>query len=385
MHRSRLPAVVLVVLAARVASGQSIAPVANGSIDLGGAFLRQPGLTANGVLTAAAQFRYAGPEFVVATDGILAMTPENRFSGQGLLTASRYAAAHHRLRWELTGTGSSFGVSTLAPSFAWQGMAREHLGFSLGGIFAGVSGGTVTQAGVVRPIVGAQTGGFVRLDPLGIDELSAALAYTDAGTRPFAPAVDERVRYTDAIAYWSHRGERVELTTGGGVRERSSRGPSGQLWGSGSAILWMTDRTGIVLAVGRALADESRGVPSVRYLSAGLRIASRGGRGAPGLTVRRAPRDEPGRLDVTAGADSARIISVHSMTASTIEIMGDFTDWEPVLMTALPNGERRIERVIAPGPHRVAIRVDGGPWRVPPNLPRVADDFGGEVGIVIVP
>jgi hypothetical protein len=54
-------------------------------------------------------------------------------------------------------------------------------------------------------------------------------------------------------------------------------------------------------------------------------------------------------------------------------------------MVSMPNGEWRVERVIAPGPHRVAIRVDGGPWRVPPNLPRVADDFGGEVGIVIVP
>jgi hypothetical protein len=372
-------------MAARVASGQSIAPVADGSIDLGGAFLRQPGLTANGVLTAAAQYHYAGPEFVVATNGILAMTPESRFSGQGLVTGSRYAAASSRLRWELTGTGSAFGVSTLAPSFAWQGVAREHLGFALGGIFAGVSGGTVAQAGVVRPIVGAQSGGFVRLDPLGIDELSAAVAFTDAGTHSFLPGFVERVRYTDAIAYWSHRGERIELMTGGGVREHSSSGADGQLWASASAMLWMADRMAVVLAIGRALADESRGVPSVRYLSVGLRIASRVGRGAPGLPLRRAPRDEPGRLDVISGADSARVISVHSMTATTIEIIGDFTDWEPVLMTAMPNGERRIERVIAPGPHRVAIRIDGGPWRVPPNLPRVADDFGGEVGIVIVP
>jgi hypothetical protein len=372
-------------MAARVGTGQSISPVADASIDLGGAYLRQPGLTANGVLTAAGQYRYAAPEFVVATNGIIAMTPDSRFSGQGLLTASRYASARDRLRWELTGTGSAFGVSTLAPSFAWQGVAREHLGLSLGGIFAGVSGGTVAQAGVGRSILGAQAGGFVRLDPLGIDELSAALAFTDAGTRPFGAALVERVRYTDAIVYWSHRGEQVELATGGGVREHSPSGAAAQLWGSASATLWMADRAAIVLAMGRALADESRGVPSVRYLSVGVRIASRGGRGAPGSPVRRVARDEPGRLDVVSGADSARVISVHSMTANSIEIMADFTDWEPVALAKLPNGDWSTERVIAAGSHRIAMRVDGGAWTVPPNLPRVTDEFGGEVGIVIVP
>jgi hypothetical protein len=385
VHRSRLPALALVVIAARVGTGQSITPVTDASIELGGAYLRQPGLTANGVLTAAAQYRYAGPEFVVGTNGIIAMTPDSRFSGQGLLTASRYASARHRLRWELTGTGSAFGVSTLAPSFAWQGVAREHLALSLGGIFAGVSGGTVAQAGVGRPILGAQAGGFVRLDPLGIDELSAALALTDAGVRPFVPGLVERVRYADAIAYWSHRGERIELATGGGVRAHSPRDAAGQLWGSASATLWMADRAAIVLAMGRALADESRGVPSVRYLSVGLRLASRAGRGAAGLPVRRAPRDEPGRLDVVWGADSSRVISVHSITANSIEIMADFTDWEPVPLASLPNGDWSVARVVAAGSHRIAMRVDGGAWIVPPNLPRVTDEFGGEVGIVIVP
>jgi hypothetical protein len=51
----------------------------------------------------------------------------------------------------------------------------------------------------------------------------------------------------------------------------------------------------------------------------------------------------------------------------------------------MPNGEWSITRAISPGTHRIAIRVSGGGWMVPPNLPRVADDFGGEVGIVIVP
>ena len=67
-----------------------------------------------------------------------------------------------------------------------------------------------------------------------------------------------------------------------------------------------------------------------------------------------------------------------------VELMADFTDWEAVRCTA--SGWRMaIERLIARGTHRVAIRIDGGQWIVPPNLPRVADEFGGEVGIVVVP
>ena len=54
-------------------------------------------------------------------------------------------------------------------------------------------------------------------------------------------------------------------------------------------------------------------------------------------------------------------------------------------MIQLPNGDWTVERVVAPGTHRVAIRVNGGPWAVPPNLPHVSDEFGGEVGLLIVP
>jgi hypothetical protein len=40
--------------------------------------------------------------------------------------------------------------------------------------------------------------------------------------------------------------------------------------------------------------------------------------------------------------------------------------------------------VIAPGVHRVNVRADGGPWRPPPGLSVVRDEFGGEVGLLVV-
>lgn len=382
MRLLRLTGLLLLASVARRSRGQALPPVTAGSLDLGAAFLRQPALEATNVLTAAGQLGYTTETYALTSNGVVAVTPQDRYTGQGVLTGSRYAPVASRFRWELTGMTSAFGLSGAAPSFAWQAVAREHATWSLGGVFVGVGGGQVAQHGFAGTIGTAQAGGFLRIDPLGQDELSTAFAYTNAG-RPIAGAA--RVRYSDVLGYWSHRGDWIELTVGTGVRSRLTDGVV-ETWGSGSAALWLSRRAALIASAGRALADETRGVPSVRYLSVGLRLGWRPTREAGALRVRQALGDGAGgRLDVRNGGDSVRVVIVRQATAGRVEIVGDFTDWEPVEMASLPNGEWRIERTITPGPHRVAIRVDGGPWRVPPNLPRVADDFGGEVGIVIVP
>lgn len=383
MRRLGLTGLLLLASAARSSRAQTLPPATAGSVDLGAAFLRQPGLAATNVLTAAGQLGYTTATYALTTNGVVAVTPQDRYTGQGVLTASRYAPAAQRLRWELTGMTSAFGLSGAAPSFAWQAMAREHATWSLGGVFAGVGLGQVGQHGIAGTITTAQAGGFLRIDPLGRDELSSAFAYTDAG-RPIVGSV--HARYTDVLGYWSHRGDWIELSFGTGLRSHLQENGVVESWASGSAALWLSSRVAVVASAGRALADEARGVPSVRYLSVALRFGWRPA-GATGVLRVRQPLggDEAGRIDIRTSGDSLRAVIVHQPTASRVEVVGDFTDWQPVAMTGLPNGEWRIERNIAPGPHRVAIRVDGGPWRVPPNLPRVEDDFGGEVGIVIVP
>ena len=367
---------------ARPCRGQTLPPTTAGSVDLGAAFLQQPGLAATNVLTAASQLAYTAARYSLATNGVLAVTPQTRYTGQGVLTGSLYAPSARRFRWELTGMTSAFGLSGAAPSFAWQGMAREHATWSLGGVFAGVGGGQVAQHGVAGAVRTAQAGGFLRIDPLARDELSTAIAYTDA-EQPIAAA--PRTRYRDVVGYWSHRGDLIELSLGTGVRSPLDDG-SLETWASGSATFWLTPRAALVASAGRALADEPRGVPSVRYFSVGLRFGWRPARGGGVPLVRQAPgEDVAGRVDIRATGDSLRVVIVRQPAASRVEIVGDFTDWEPVELAGTPNGEWRLERVITPGPHRMAIRVDGGPWSVPSNLPHVADDFGGEVGIVIVP
>ena len=383
MHRHWLRGFALVPIVSIAAPAQAFRGVIDGFADLGGAVLQQPGLAATHVLTAGGQFRYATPELALATNGVAAMTPDDRFTGQGVFTASRFAPPTRRWRWELSGTASAFGLSNQAPAFAWQALAREHWTGSLGGLFIGGAYGKVTEGGVASEVSGAHAGGYLRFDSWGQDELSMALAYIDAQR---APETGNRFRYRDALAFWTHRARWLELSAGAGARGGDLGGGKVQSWASGSAVVWLAERTGLVFAGGRALADPARGVPSVRYLSISLRLGGNGPRGGPSLHVRREASDDgEGRLDVRSSDDSLRVVAVRLPRATTVELMGDFTDWEAVPMTKLPNGEWTLERWIAPGSHRVAIRIDGGGWTIPPNLPRVADDFGGEAGLVTVP
>src|SRR5206468_5470926 len=132
----------------------------------------------------------------------------------------------------------------------------------------------------------------------------------------------------------------LELLVGGGIRATSVRNSTYQSWASGTAVLWVMRGAAIVVATGRALADVSRGVPSTRYLSAAIRFGG-SSEVAPGTGVRvgrSRPDEDGGRIDVNVRGDSLRIVTVRLRSATTVELMADFTDWEPVSMAQLPNG-----------------------------------------------
>ena len=365
-----------------VVLSRSLFAQASGSIDLGTAILHQPSIGSSGVLTAAGELSYLGSAGELSANGVAARTPNDLYTGQGVLRAARYASPFHQARWELAATGSVYGVSGLAPSFGGQLLGREHVGGLRGGGFVGVTAGTVGQGGVWQRVLGGQGGGFLRLGSRYTDELSVALAYTDATSAGFGPAT----RYADVFGYWDHQDGIVDLLVGGGARASTagSLGTSG--WASGSATLWMTPRMAIVLSTGRALADVTRAVPSVRYLSFALRFGQQHASSPIILPAHRQDLDhETGYLDVRGVDDSTRVITIRADSASTVELMADFTDWEPVALTRVPNGRWSLTRPVAAGVHHVAIRIDGGPWLPPPNLTKAPDDFGGQIGLLAVP
>jgi hypothetical protein len=83
--------------------------------------------------------------------------------------------------------------------------------------------------------------------------------------------------------------------------------------------------------------------------------------------------------------DKAQVsLRVRSAAGRSVEVMGDFTDWQPVALHQTGRDRWEVALPIAPGVHRLNIRVDGGRWGVPPAVAVVADEFNGSVGIVVI-
>lgn len=71
--------------------------------------------------------------------------------------------------------------------------------------------------------------------------------------------------------------------------------------------------------------------------------------------------------------------------ASRVELAGDFSDWDPIPLARVRAGDWAVDVSVRSGVHQLAMRVDGGPWRVPAGLASVTDEFGGVSGVLIVP
>jgi hypothetical protein len=75
---------------------------------------------------------------------------------------------------------------------------------------------------------------------------------------------------------------------------------------------------------------------------------------------------------------------VRAPGARLVEVMGDFTDWEPVQLKLMGDAWR-FETPLRSGVRRLNVRVDGGPWSVPVGATLEHDDFGTAVGTIPVP
>ncbi|MFL5607486.1 MAG: glycogen-binding domain-containing protein, partial [Gemmatimonadaceae bacterium] len=145
---------------------------------------------------------------------------------------------------------------------------------------------------------------------------------------------------------------------------------------SASAVLRQSESRAFVLSASRQLADFARGADAIQTLSVGFRFSE-----GPSAAVR-AARTRP--TIQFSGDSSSRLIRVRAPGARRVELMGDFTDWEPVELA--PDGDMFSRAVtVSAGTHRVVVRIDGGEWLPAANTPAVDDDLGGRVGLVVVP
>jgi Carbohydrate-binding module 48 (Isoamylase N-terminal domain) len=152
-----------------------------------------------------------------------------------------------------------------------------------------------------------------------------------------------------------------------------------EAWYSAVASYRVTPSTLVRAAVGGYPTDFIRQLPNGAYVSLGVRLE----RGKRQQVDWYQPPELPAfRVDTIAGG--ARVIRVRAPRALKVELSADFTDWTPLPMRPLDGGAWELVLPIAAGTYRVSVRVDGGPWSAPPGLVPVADEFNGEVGVVVI-
>jgi hypothetical protein len=196
-----------------------------------------------------------------------------------------------------------------------------------------------------------------------------------------------------AAVRWTGPKLEVEARTGArswtGLLEGAGDSRGG-VYGELSIVVPVLDQLALTTSGGRYPSDPVRKVLAAKYLAAGLRLGS-GRRRTPAsgmigpVSRTNTPRHEEGRagrLEIAA-TGSPRAVRVRVPAARSVEVMADFTDWEPITLTLVAPGLWEAQLSILPGVHRVNIRVDGGAWVAPSGTRLERSEFG-EVGIVVV-
>jgi hypothetical protein len=180
--------------------------------------------------------------------------------------------------------------------------------------------------------------------------------------------------YTDAVATARLDVRRLGLSASAGIRA-GALGGGARSWAQAESRVPLFATLSLVAAVGSTPTDIARGLPGAHYVSVGLHAAF--GRTT---SVSLAAHEPP-----VAEVVRRRTVEIHEPPGSRVEVMGDFTDWRPILCPEIGPGVFALAVPRTHGVYRIDVRVDGGPWTVPPGLTGVADDFGGEAGLLVVP
>jgi len=378
MRRARLILLCVCALVARTPLHAQWALTA----DAGVSHLRQAGIPESNAQILGATLDAAGARSALRTSILAARASSDRWTGQGVMLGSIVGPTAGAARWELDGAVSAFGETSELPTTSAEVAARARIGSSLRGGAIGAGLGTRARGSTNNPIYRAQGDAWWSIHDERVF-LNVALTRTRplvGLAPPSAQTVTPTLSYVDVGANWRHDAGGLSIGLVGGARGQGGASRTTSGWAVLDAAAWVQPRFAVAVGAGRTLEDVVRGVPHATFVSVALRISAQ-----PHATIiaRHAARAGP-HIRAERVRDDLRRIDVQADSASRVEITGDFTNWSPVPLTRTGN-VWRLERTIPPGPHRIAIRLDDGPWIVPVNLPRVDDDLGGTVGIITIP
>jgi hypothetical protein len=380
----RAPALVLLA-ALHAAGAQSTREV---RLDAGAAQVQQAG---RDVRDAAGIFggswRESSPVFATVLSAALISAADSVSAVQAALAAAWRAS--ERSAWQTEGgTGvAAFGSSILSRGGSFSGFLRERRSFDWGGLWAGGADGGTTRDNIESHSTALDIGAWVRQGDFDLSTSVARLRSNDfallVAAGIISPVLAGASAYdlTDATLEVRYEHGPILLDASESWRTGAQATSTSQSATYLSAIWTLTRRFALAVAAGRQLADPVRGVPDMQIASIALRVSVGPMQPSGAGIVMRASA----YAKVTPRANGAlMVVRVVADDSSSVEVAGTFSDWKPVPLTRTNDGWE-VEIALPPGRHRVAVRLNDGPWRAPGGTARIQDDFGGEAGLVVVP
>lgn len=346
------------------------------SIEAGAIGLRYADSISTGGVTLSPTLRYTGDSKSLVATGTLSKVGSG-LSTQGALSGSVFLPAWRALSAELGGgLGGSVhedGGRTGQTGASLRGhVAGERIGAWVGGGL-----GTMWDGGSWRAVRQGEAGSWMTLGR------SVALVFSATPT-----IVDDTIKYVDAQTALALPTPWAQLDLALGVRGGSrlpSMPGSGRVWGGVTVTAPMSSRASAVIAAGTYPLDFTQGFPAGKYLSVSLRLS---GQDRAATMRRNAPTpasEVASGFTMQRSSSGEAVMSITAPSADSVEITGDFTQWEPRQMIRTGGNRFVITLPVTPGTYQMNVRVNGGAWVVPQGLAVIRDELGNNVGIVIIP
>lgn len=378
----------------------SAAAQVRGSLDVGAGTYRPDRAIPGGIASIAPTIYLERGSFRLGASGIYSDAPAGRWNFQGTTLAQIRSPELGPLQLEATGQVDVTRHFAARGVTAATGELRAYLRpFPGSTIWAARAGGSAASLGSRRPLRRNLIGASARVGgvEVGLSLASSTFDLMGGATRGTAQPGDSiatgtptpqagegpanrRMSLTDAVVSTRWRVSEVDVDLALG-RRFGHNTPELTIWGV-SASRNLTSNLALVAGAGRAGSDPVTAVPGSRYLVMGLRLRL----GPPAST---AFGPQPAASDHTPfrigpPLPAGREVVVRAPGARQVELAGDFTDWKPVTLQPAGDHGWRAVLPIRSGLHRLAVRIDGGPWQAPPGARPIRNEFGGEVAEIVV-
>ncbi len=375
--RRRAIASSLLLAAAAIAAASPCGAQVESHLDAAYAYVTYDGYLGSSAFALTPSLTWRSTHAAVAARGTYLLFESGNRSVQGDVSASAFSPSSRPGRVELAAEAGASDYANAAEFAHALTYVRLHWMESRWGIWAGALGGVAASMGAASGATGVSAGAWARTSTAAVEATWQQVSVSG-------------VAFDDLRARARWRSGAFDLEAVAGARWLGG-GPS-TTYGNVSAAARVTPWMDLVLAGGNYPSDPVRGTIPGRFVSAGARLAL--ATAPPLAAARRMPVPWPGageagtlsegRVAVEREGGQPALL-VYVTGAQRVEVIGDFTDWKPVALVAAGEGRFRYEGSLPSGVLRFNVGLDGGPWGVPEGAALSADEFGGSVGVLVVP